>query len=144
MHPCHLQRPLLVLWAGPSQVGFGVSPCCCIISEVWLQMYEDSGRTLLPNWPGWRALVTDSQGQQQWVNMPTEGQQTFLKDFMSGGTAGVLPGCLKIAARPSCLLSCAALLGPWLGGQRLLQHACLTPALAPVAFLCRALHHAPV
>eukprot|EP00891_Asterochloris_glomerata_P005616 jgi/Astpho2/5616/Aster-02868 len=57
-------------------------------AEPWtVQMYEDSGRTLLPNWPGWRAVVTDSQGQQQWVNMPTEGQQTFLKDFMAGGTA---------------------------------------------------------
>ena len=74
-------------------------------------MYEDSGRTLLPNWPGWRAVVTDSQGQQQWVNMPTEGQQTFLKDFMAGGTAGGLPDWPTTAAMPSCLLGCAAWTG---------------------------------
>lgn len=80
-------------------------------ARFWLQMYEDSGRTLLPNWPGWRAVVTDSQGQQQWVNMPTEGQQTFLKDFMAGGTAGGLPDCPTTAAMPSCLLGCAAWTG---------------------------------
>ena len=91
-------------------------------------MYEDSGRTLLPNWPGWRARVTNSQGQQQWVNMPTEGQQTFLKDFMAGGTAGGLPGCPTTAAMPAELCC--------LDGQRVLQHACLTPGMAPVAFLC--------
>ena len=82
-------------------------------------MYEDSGQTLVPNWPGWRALVTDSQGQQQWVNMPTEGQQTFLKDFMAGGTAGGLLGCLRIAAMLSCVLSYAA----WTGSASCSMHA---------------------
>jgi hypothetical protein len=42
-----------------------------------VDIYEDSGRLMRPSWPGFRALVTDSEGQTSWVNMPEAGQETF-------------------------------------------------------------------
>ena len=42
-----------------------------------IEFFEDSGRLMQPSWPGFRAVVTDADGQTSWVNLPEAGQETF-------------------------------------------------------------------
>lgn len=46
-------------------------------SEPWkIEIYEDSGRLLMPSWPGFRATVTRPDGTTRWVSMPDAGSET--------------------------------------------------------------------
>eukprot|EP00884_Botryococcus_braunii_P017856 jgi/Botrbrau1/4754/Bobra.0137s0026.1 len=53
-----------------------------------IEMYQDAGRLLRPSWPGFRALVTEPSGRTFWVDMPDAGNETFTRDYLSGGTIG--------------------------------------------------------
>lgn len=68
-------------------------------------------------WPGFRALVTLPDGQQQMVQMPHAGAQTFLEDHLAGGTFGGFWRSRRMAEDPVSLHQygynqvCAGLLG---------------------------------
>ena len=59
-------------------------------SQPWqLDIYEDAGRLLRPIFPGFRVLVTKSDGSQFWVPVTRPGKSTVrLEDTMAGGGPG--------------------------------------------------------
>jgi cell division protease FtsH len=58
-----------------------------------VQFFQDSGRFLRPTFAGYRALIKMENGGQggmttKWVNLDRPGPDTFLRDYMGGGTPG--------------------------------------------------------
>ena len=49
---------------------------------------QDTTRLLLLPFPGYRAVVTEPDGSQRWVNLPFAGTEMFTSDHMAGGTLG--------------------------------------------------------
>ena len=49
---------------------------------------QDTSRLLLLPFPGYRAVVTEPDGSQKWVNLPIAGTEMFTSDHMAGGTLG--------------------------------------------------------
>lgn len=60
-------------------------------AQPWnLKFFKDSGRLLVPSYPGYRVLITKADGSQCWADLPVAGTETFVKDHIQAVQA--VPG----------------------------------------------------
>lgn len=71
-------------------------------ADTWkMEFFQDSGRFLRPSFDGYRVLVTsEEKGWERWVNLDRPGPDSFLRDYMSGGTKGAVFTPKRRAPRP--------------------------------------------
>lgn len=82
------QMPYMEFYHGLRQHNW-TSPYFTPQAEPWrLTIFRDSGRLFRPSWPGYRVHITKPDGSQCWVDLPTAGSETFVKDHIQS----VVPG----------------------------------------------------
>lgn len=51
-------------------------------------------------WPHCRAVVTREDGSRAWVNMPSAGADTYLRDYNAGGGGGGIYRYKRVGSNP--------------------------------------------
>lgn len=62
-----------------------------------IEIWKDSGRFMMPSFPGYRIVIRDADGSTSWANVDRPGLDTHLSDHLAGASQG---GIYKCA--PSC------------------------------------------
>ena len=53
-----------------------------------IEIWKDSGRFMMPSYPGYRVVVREADGTTSWANIDRPGLDTHLSDHLSGGSQG--------------------------------------------------------
>jgi len=73
-------------------------------ADPWRVQFFQCGYHAVTDWPGWRALVSSSNGSTWWVNMAAPGPPSFLEDYAAGVGVDAIWQPKRVSEDPSALV----------------------------------------